>query len=98
MVASKKNGGVGGSRFFDGALVLDEPAALALPEVIPADGKAGNGQELYVLLNGEIDCAWYSARDSQYQGYRCFEGATRNGGTSSGKDTVTTARATFVKQ
>jgi hypothetical protein len=84
MVASKRNGGTGGSKFYDANLTLDEAKDLALPNTIPAVGNAGNGQKLYIKFNDEIDCAWFSHAQSEYRNPRCFEGASRNGGSPSG--------------
>lgn len=84
VIASKRNGGTGGSKFYDANLTLENATDLTLPTSIPAVGNAGNGQKLYVLFNGVIDCAWFSHAGNQYRNPRCFEGATRSGGSSSG--------------
>jgi len=84
MIASKRNGGTGGSKFFDAVLTLDEAKDLILPLSIPAIGNAGNGQKLYVKFNEQIDCAWFSHAGNQYRNPRCFEEATRDGGSTSG--------------
>lgn len=83
LTASKKNGGAGGSRWFDALATLDPPQTLSLPASIPAEGNPGNGQKLYVLFDDGTDCAWFSGGGA-YGSYRCFTGATRNGGTPSG--------------
>ncbi len=87
LVASKKNGGTGGSRWFDADVDLGAPETLTLPSSIPAVGNPGNGQKLYVLFTRDgavdVDCAWFSG-SGEYGSFRCFEGATRNGGTSAG--------------
>lgn len=83
LTASKKNGGAGGSRWFDATATLEPTETLVLPNSIPAVGNPGNGQKLYVLFDGVIDCAWFSGGGS-YNAFRCFTGATRNGGTPAG--------------
>lgn len=84
LVASKKNGGAGGSAWFNIAKESSTAVQLQLPNIIPATGNAGNGQKLYVLFNKTVDCAWYSSASTRYQNFRCFQGATRNSGKSSG--------------
>lgn len=84
MIASKKNGGSGGSKWFSARITLSGPLTILLPTQIPAAGKAGNGQKLYVNFNDTVDCAWYSHANNKYRNPRCFTGAARNGGTSSG--------------
>jgi|GEM_PF-6139596 len=84
MVASKKNGGAGGSFWYNGTFSSTNPVNLQLPTSINASGNAGNGQKLYILFNDSIDCAWFSNALVRYNNFRCFQGATRNAGTSAG--------------
>jgi hypothetical protein len=83
--ASKKNGGTGGSLWFNSVVDLDPALDLGIPSSIPVTlGNGGNGQKLYILINNEIDCVWYSKGSKVYRNPRCFTGATRSPGTSLG--------------
>jgi len=84
MVASKKNGGAGGSFWYNSAISSTTPVNLQLPASIDASGNAGNGQKLYILFNNSIDCAWFSNASVRYNNFRCFQGATRNAGNAAG--------------
>lgn len=94
LTASKKNGGSGGTKWFDSRATVSPATDFALPLSIPAQGNAGNGQKLYMRFNDTLDCAWYSFAANQYRNPRCFIGATRNGGASSGFSGGTEVNAT----
>lgn len=77
IVASKKNGGDGGSKFFEHRLRFPSATNIELPEKIPAEGKAGNGQKLYASFGSDVECAWFSKANKEYKDPKCFEGAER---------------------
>lgn len=84
LVASKKNGGTGGSQWVDTTYELDQPSLLALPSSIPAVGNAGNGQKLYIKFNDSIDCVWFSHAQTSYQDHKCYRNAVRAPSLASG--------------
>lgn len=88
MTAAKRNGGEGGSKWFDAALNLDTPVDLNLADdanIVTGDG--GNGQKLYILFNDTIDCAYFSNSVSQtYENRYCVIGGTRNPSVPDGFD------------
>lgn len=84
IVASKRNGGSGGSRWFNSSLQLSQATALSLPEELTAAGNGGNGHHVYILINGSIDCVWTSHGAHRYRNPVCKMGATRNPSDSTG--------------
>lgn len=84
MIASKKNGGTGGSQWVDAVYELETAALLALPTSIPAVGNAGNGQKLYIKFNDSIDCVWFSEAQSSYKNYQCYRAGIRDASKPSG--------------
>lgn len=84
VIASKKNGGTGGSQWVDTSYELESATLLALPASIPASGDAGNGQKLYIKFNDSIDCVWFSVAQNSYENYQCYRGGIRDASTPSG--------------
>lgn len=84
IVASKKNGGEGGSVFFDSEYETPEKYHLELPDIIQASGSPGNGQKLYILFNSTIDCMWSSHADEDYRDPVCYQSAERTPATPEG--------------
>jgi hypothetical protein len=99
--ASKKNGGAGGTRWFDAKLEWNIAKNFLLPTEIFATGNAGNGQKLYIKFNDSLDCVWYSHAGIKYRNPRCFLGASRAPGNSvgfSGGSEVASSHALGVKK
>jgi len=84
LIASKRNGGEKGSKWFDASLILADSRELFLPAELTVSGNGGNGQKVYILINGEIDCVWMSHGSKKYQKPRCMVNATRNASDASG--------------
>lgn len=79
--ASKRNGGAGGSLYFDKSQTLETPKTIVFPNVLQAlsYSQVGNGEKLYILFNNLVDCVWFSHSGSKsYKNPVCKTGATRD--------------------
>lgn len=68
MTATKKNGGTGGSRFYDAKATFVSLTSVLLPatiNVLPG-GKAGNGQKLYLYFDNDVTCSYRSHANTKY--------------------------------
>lgn len=66
--ATKKNGGTGGSRWYDAKITLSSPIDVLLPQIISiqSGGNAGNGQKLYLTFDQNVICSYRSHAASKY--------------------------------
>lgn len=84
LIASKRNGGKSGSKWFDSSLELSESRILQIPSELQVNGNGGNGQKVYILINGSIDCVWTSHGAKKYRNPVCMIDAKRNPSDSTG--------------
>ncbi|MDH4469133.1 MAG: hypothetical protein QE271_13825 [Bacteriovoracaceae bacterium] len=66
--ATKKNGGSGGSRWYDARISLGLISNVMLPAVINIrpGGNAGNGQKLYLIFDNTVICSYRSSTGNKY--------------------------------
>jgi hypothetical protein len=79
--ASKRNGGTGGSLYFDKSQTLETPKTVVFPNTLQAlsYSQVGSGEKLYILFNNLVDCVWFSHSSSKsYKNPICKTGATRD--------------------
>ena len=72
-IATKKNGGTGGSRWYDARITLGIISNILLPvDVnIVAGGNAGNGQKLYFIFDNTVICSYRSVGSVKYANPIC---------------------------
>jgi hypothetical protein len=68
ITATKKNGGPGGSRWYDVRFTLGILSNVFLPSAIniQAGGNAGNGQKLYLIFDNTVLCSYRSSAGNKY--------------------------------
>jgi hypothetical protein len=74
--ATKKNGGAGGSRWYDAKVILPVFRDVLLPaeiNILPG-GNAGNGQKLYFIFDNLVICSYRSNANIKYVNPICKVG------------------------
>jgi hypothetical protein len=65
------------SQWFDAVVKFKTEKNLRLPETISSNKTITANQKVYIRFSKNLECAWYSDEDQEYNQYRCFENATR---------------------